>query len=305
MTETLIRRTPSEGNRPAARRLLAVLAHPDDESFGMGGTLARYADEGVDVHIAIATDGVAGSVAGGYEHVLKELAEVRRKEVEAAVRVLGGTLHMLGYRDSGYIGDPANQHPEAFINSDPDEATARIVALIREIRPQVVITHDETGGYYHPDHIFCWKVTTAAFEAAGDPARFPEIGPAPYQPQRLYYTAFSNRMVKIFTFLMRLRGQDPRRAGRNKDIDWTRIGIEPERLHARIDYRRYWDVKRAAGAEHPSQGGGPSRSRMLPEWFQRRYMATETFIRAYPPVVDGYREGDLFAGVERDDFNTG
>lgn len=287
-------------NNPGQRRMLVVLAHPDDESFGMGGTLARYADEGVDVHIAIATDGVAGSVAGGYEHTLKELAEVRRQEVEAAVRVLGGTLHLLGYRDSGYIGDPANNHPEAFINCDVEEATGRVVALIRGIRPQVVVTHDETGGYYHPDHIHCWKITRAAFDAAGDTARFPEIGPDPYQPQRLYYTAFSNRLVKLFTFIMRLRGQDPKRAGRNKDIDWTRIGIEPRRLHAHIDYRRYWDVKRAAGAEHPSQGGGSSRNRMLPESIQKRYLAKETYIRAYPPVDDGYREYDLFAGVDPD-----
>jgi LmbE family N-acetylglucosaminyl deacetylase len=282
----------------AGRRLLAVLAHPDDESFGIGGTLARYADEGVDVHIAIATDGVAGSVAGGYEHTLQELAAVRRKELDAAIKILGGTLHMLGYRDSGYIGDPANQHPDAFINSDPEEAIGRVVALIREIRPQVVITHDETGGYYHPDHIHCWKITTAAWEAAGDPSRYPEIGPVPYRPQRLYHTAFSNRMVKVFSFLMRLRGQDPKRAGRNKDIDWTKIGIEPRRLHAHIDYRRYWDAKRAAGAAHPSQGGGASRSRLLPEPVQRRFLATETFIRAYPPAQDGYREYDLFAGVD-------
>jgi LmbE family N-acetylglucosaminyl deacetylase len=282
----------------SGRRLLAVLAHPDDESFGIGGTLARYADEGVAVHIAIATDGVAGSVAGGYEHTLRELAAVRRKELEAAVAILGGALHMLGYRDSGYIGDPANQHPDAFINSDLNEATGRVVALIREIRPQVVVTHDETGGYYHPDHIHCWKITSAAWRAAGDPAAYPHIGPAPYAPQRLYYTAFSNRMVKVFSFLMRLRGQDPKRAGRNKDIDWTRIGIEPRRLHAHIDYRRYWEAKRAAAAAHPSQGGGTSRNRLLPEPIQRRLLATETFIRAYPPVPEGFREYDLFEGVD-------
>jgi len=281
-------------------RLLALLAHPDDESFGIGGTLARYADEGVDVHIAIATDGVAGSVATGYEHTLQELAAVRRKELETAVAILGGHLHMLGYRDSGYIGDPANQHPEAFINCDVDEAVGRVVSLIRRIRPQVVITHDETGGYYHPDHIQCWKIATAAFGAAGDATRYPEIGPAPYKPQRLYYTGFSNRMVKVFTFLMRLRGQDPKRAGRNKDIDWTRIGIEPQRLHAHIDYRRYWEAKKAAGAAHPSQGGGSSRNRMLPESVQRRLMAYETYIRAWPPAPDGYRENDLFAGVTLD-----
>ena len=285
----------------ASRRLLTVLAHPDDESFGIGGTLARYADEGVAVHIAIATDGVAGSVAAGYEHTLIELAAVRHKELETAVATLGGTLHTFGYRDSGYIGDPANQHPDAFINADERQAIGRVVELIRSIRPQVVITHDETGGYYHPDHIFCWKITTAGFAAAADPTQYPEIGPAPYQPQRLYYTGFSNRMVKVFTWLMRLRGQDPKRAGRNKDIDWTRIGIEPRRLHAHIDYRRYWEAKRIAGAAHASQGGGVSRGRLLPEPIQRRYMATETFIRAYPPAPDGFRESDLFAGVNISD----
>ncbi len=281
----------------ASRRLLAVLAHPDDESFGIGGSLARYVDEGVEVHIAIATDGVAGSVAPGYEHTLVELAAVRRRELEAAVAVLGATLHMFGYRDSGYVGDPANQHPDAFINADDDEAIGRVVALIRQIGPQVVITHDETGGYYHPDHIHCWKITTAAFYKAGDPAQYPDIGPAPYQPQRLYYTGFSNRVVKLLIWMMRLRGQDPKHSGRNKDIDWTKIGIDPRQLNARVDYRRYWDVKRAAGAAHASQGGGMSRNRLLPEPLQRRFMATETYIRAYPPPREGERERDLFAGV--------
>jgi LmbE family N-acetylglucosaminyl deacetylase len=237
-------------------------------------------------------------VATGYEHTLAELAAVRAQEVQAAVTILGGQLHMLGYRDSGYIGDPANSHPDAFIQQDVDAVAGRIVALMREIRPQVVVTHDETGGYYHPDHIMCWRVTTAAFEAAGDAAQYPELPWPAYQPQRLYYTAFSNRMVKVFETLMRLRGQDPKRAGRNKDIDWTRIGIPPARLHAQIDYRPYWDVKREASAQHPSQGGGTSRGRGMPEWLQRRLMGSETYIRAYPPVPDGFRERDLFDGIE-------
>lgn len=280
------------------KRLLAVLAHPDDESFGLGGTLARYADEGVDVHIAIATDGVAGSVAEGYEEAKQDLVAVRRRELEAAVAILGGKLHMLGYRDSGYIGDPSNHHPEAFINVDRRETVGAVVALMRQIRPQVVITHDETGGYFHPDHIHCWRITTAAFHAAGVAAQYPEIGPAPYRPQRLYYTAFPNRMVKLFTLLMRLRGQDPTKMGRNKDIDFTQLGVPPKQLHAAIDYRRYWEVKQAASAQHPSQGGGTSSTRLFPEWLQRRFMAKEYMIRAYPPVPDGYREHDLFAGVD-------
>lgn len=279
------------------RRLLAVLAHPDDESFGLGGTLARYAAEGVDVHVAIATDGVAGSVAKGYEHTLADLVKVRIQELTTAVEILGGTLHMLCYRDSGYIGDPANKHPDAFINSDEEEAIGRVVELIRKIQPQVVITHDETGGYFHPDHIHCWKVTTAAFFAAGEEDKYPEIGPEVFLPDRLYYTAFSNRMVKIFIMLMRLKGRDPTRAGRNKDIDYTQLGIQPKKLHAKIWYGSYWETKKMASAQHSSQGGGTSNSRALPEWIQRRLMASEYFIRAYPAVADGFRENDLFGDM--------
>jgi mycothiol S-conjugate amidase len=279
------------------RALLAVLAHPDDESFGPGGSLARYAAEGVDVHVAIATDGAAGSVAEGFEEIRERLVEVRAAELQAAVAILGVHLHTLGYRDSGYIGDPANEHPDAFIQADEYEAIGRVVHLIREIRPQVVLTHDETGGYFHPDHIFCWKITTAAFHAAGNPEQYPDSVPAPYRPQRLYYSAFSNRAVKLFTLLMRLRGQDPRRSGRNKDIDFTRLGIAPGKIHARVDYRPYWDVKLQASAQHSSQGGGTSRMRLMPHWLQKRMMGQETFIRAYPPVPDGYREYDLFAGL--------
>ncbi len=279
------------------KALLAVLAHPDDESFGLGGTLARYAAEGVDVHIAIATDGVAGSVAGGFEHTIDNLVSVREQELTSAVKILGGKLHLLGFRDSGYIGDPANQHPDAFINVDEDRATESVVRLIRTIRPQVVVTHDETGGYFHPDHIHCCDITTAAFFAAGDLSKYPESG-EPYQPHRLYYSAFSNRMLKIFIFMMRLRGRDPRRAGRNKDIDFTKLGIPSQRLHAKINYQHYWDVKRLASAEHGSQGGGTSNSRALPQWFQRRFLAAEYFIRAVPSTPDGFRENDLFAGIK-------
>ena len=279
----------------ADKRLLAVLAHPDDESFGPGGTFARYAAEGVDVHIAIATDGVAGSVAEGYEATLQDLVNVRARELDAAVKILGATLHKLGYRDSGYINDPANHHPEAFINVDEHEAIGEVVALIRAIRPQVVITHDETGGYFHPDHIQCWKITTAAFHAAADPQQYPDIGPEPFRPGRLYYTAFPNRAVKILALMMRLRGQDPKHAGRNKDIDYTKLGIAPELLTASIDYRDFWDVKMAASAQHSSQGGGSSRNRLFPVWLQKLLFAKDLYIRAVPPAAPGVHETDLFA----------
>jgi len=273
---------------------MAVLAHPDDESFGPGGTFARYAAEGVAVHIVIATDGVAGSVVETYQNEMEELVAVRTKELEAAVAILGGTLHTLCYRDSGYINDPANDHPDAFIQADEQEAVGRIVKLIRELQPQVIVTHDETGGYFHPDHIMCWKITTAAFQAAADPAQYTELGLEPYQPQRLYYTAFPNRWVKFAIFMMRLRGQDPTRWGRNQDIDMTRIGVDPSKITTQIDYRQYWEVKRAARAQHSSQGGGASFNRLLPNWLQKQLFGRDGFMRAYPPVANGRREKDFF-----------
>jgi LmbE family N-acetylglucosaminyl deacetylase len=276
------------------RRLLAVLAHPDDESYGIGGTLARYAAEGVDVHVAIATDGAAGSIDAKWQGDRSRLAEARAIELREASKILGVKTHMLGFRDSGYIGDLANEHPDAFINVDQDEAIGRVVKLIRELCPQVVVTHDQTGGYYHPDHIHTCEVTTAAFHAAGKAGRYPEIGPEPYQPERLYYYAFSNRWVKYMIFLMRLRGMDPSRAGRNQDVDFTRIGVNPGEITTTIDYRKFWDVKMEASAAHGSQGGGTSVSRLLPSWIQRQIFGKETFMRVYPPVPEGFHESDLF-----------
>jgi len=279
------------------KALLSVFAHPDDESFGPGGTLARYAAEGVDVHVAIATDGAVGSVEAGYEAAQSDLVGHRLKELDEATRILGVTLHRLGYRDSGMSGSPTNDHPNAWIQADEREAVAKIVRLIREIQPQVVITHDETGGYFHPDHIFCWKMTTAAFHAAGDPSQYPELGLPPYQPQRLYYTAFSNRLLKLLILVMRLRRADPTKVGRNKDIDLTRLGLPPRKIHAYIDYRDYWEVKGAASRAHGSQGGGTEGfMRFIPLWLRKRLLSKESFQRALPPVQDGFKERDLFNG---------
>jgi LmbE family N-acetylglucosaminyl deacetylase len=277
------------------RTLLAVLAHPDDESFGLGGTLAKYAAEGVDAHICIATDGVAGSVESGFEEATNDLVKVRARELEQAVAVLGVTLHRLNYRDSGMQGDPANDHPDAFINADNAEAVGQIVQLIRRYKPQVVITNDKTGGYYHPDHIRCHEITTAAFHAAADANQHPKLGLEPHQPQRLYYTAFPRARLKIFAWLLRLQGQDPTTFGRNRDIDLTRLGYPRDRLHAYINFRQYWNVKMQASAAHASQGGG-GMNRLLPAWVQKCFLATDTFIRAHPLTPDGYREYDLFNG---------
>lgn len=279
---------------PSTPALLAVLAHPDDESFGPGGTLAKYAAQGTAVHIAIATDGAAGSVVKGQEEKRAELAAVRGAELEQAVQILGGTLHRLGYRDSGMKGDEANQHPEAFIQADLQEAIGRVVRLIRQTRPQVIITHDETGGYFHPDHIRCCIVTTAAFKAAADPQQYPELGLPPHQPDRLYYTAFPRRYVNIGIFMMRLLRKDPTKAGLNGDIDLTKLGVPNEKINARIDIRAQWQTKKEASAAHATQGGGGILTSLLPDWVLRQLLGRELFMRAYPPLPAGQKERDLF-----------
>ncbi len=281
-----------------SRSLLAVLAHPDDESYGIGGTLARYAAEGVDVQVAIATDGAAGSIDAKWEGDHSQLVEARTQELEAAARVLGVKLHKLGYKDSGYIGDSANDDPLSFMNIDLEEAVGQVVNLIRELKPKVVVTHDETGGYYHPDHIRCFQVATAAFFAARDKEMYPNSGPGPYQAERLYYTAFSNRWIKIISLVMRLRGLDPTRVGRNQDIDITKLGVPREKITTTINYRRYWDQKRLASAEHGSQGGGTSFNRLIPMWMQKLLFSQETYIRAYPAPSGRLREKSIFAGSD-------
>ncbi len=272
------------------KTLLCVLAHPDDESFGTGGTLARYAMEGVDVHIAIATDGAAGSVAEGYEEQRSELAAVREQELRRAVEILGGTLHLLGFRDSGYINDPNNKHPDAFINQDLATSVATVADLIRKVKPDVVYTHDSTGGYWHPDHIRCYEITTPAF------AQVQAEGHA-WGPKKLYYTAFPNTRTKLFIAILKLRGKDPTQMGRNKDIDLTKIGLDPKLIGTKINIRVGWDKKRLASAEHGSQGGG-GLAGYFPKFLRKRLFGYEQFIRAYPAWTYGDpKETDLFEGL--------
>lgn len=275
-----------------SRRLLGVFAHPDDESFGPAGTLAVHSAAGVDVHIVTMTDGAAGAPAPGYPDG-DALAAIRRKELRAAATRLGVTLHHLSYRDSGYTGDPRNDDPQAFMNVDPEEPTATLVGLLREIRPDVVVTHDEQGGYHHPDHIRCHVLVRAAFEAAGDLTRYPDRG-TPFQPARLYSETTSNRWIKIATRAMRLVGRDPTRVGVNSDVDLTRVGMDPARITTRIDVRAGWPAKAAAAGCHVSQRGDTGPMRRVPPWLMAQVAPNELFIREVPAPWPGLRERSLF-----------
>ncbi|MFJ7910895.1 mycothiol conjugate amidase Mca [Kitasatospora sp. NPDC096204] len=174
---------------PDGLRLLSVHAHPDDESSKGAATLARYAAEGVDVLVATCTGGERGSVlnpAMDRPEVRADLARVRREEMAAAREILGVRQRFLGFIDSGMPG-PDEPLPEGCFAAEPVElAAAPLVALIREFRPQVVVTYDETGGYPHPDHVMTHRVTVAAVEAAAGPELHPELG-EPWQVSKLYY----------------------------------------------------------------------------------------------------------------------
>ncbi|HEX6257166.1 MAG TPA: PIG-L family deacetylase [Euzebyales bacterium] len=274
------------------RRLLAVFAHPDDEAFGPGATLAVHSAAGVDVHIATMTDGSAGAPAPGYPDGAA-LATIRRDELRAAAKQLGATLHHFEHRDSGYTGDPRNDDPAAFMNVDPEKPTAELVNLIRDVRPDVVITHDEQGGYHHPDHVRCHVLVRAAFDAAGDPARHPDRG-TPFQPTRLYSETMSNRWVKVMTRAMRLLGRDPTRFGVNNDVDLTRVGMDPARITTRIDARAGWAAKRAAAACHASQRGDTGPISRIPTWLISRIAPRDLFIREVPAPWPGLRENSFF-----------
>ena len=273
------------------KTLLAIFAHPDDESFGPGGTLARCAAEGVAVHLVCATLGEAGESDAIALGECEDLACQRERELRCAADILGlKEIHLLGYRDSGMAGSPANQHPRALVQADPAALAEQVANLIRRLRPQVALTFDPFGGYGHPDHIAMHTATVAAFERL----------PMSERPQKLYFTMLPRAMLRWMVRLMPLFGLDPEAIGKNKDIN-LRAALEHELpVTTRVDIGDYYEIKQQAGACHSSQLSGPgSFWGRLPRWLVRRWRSTETFHRAAPPFRRGERvERDLFSGVD-------
>jgi len=282
------------------RTLLAVLAHPDDESFGMGGTLALYARQGVDVYLVCATRGEAGEVAPEMLEGYASIADRRVAELGCAANILGlKNVYFLNYRDSGMEGSPDNQNPRSLYAAPLDEVAARVTHYIRLLRPQVVLTFDPIGGYRHPDHIKIQQAAVRAFEAAGDSQMFPDPDGLPtYQPQKLYFHTMSRRFLRIAVRVLRFFGQDPAHWGRNKDIDLTAVAVQDFPVHAEIDYGAVAKVRLEAAACHASQGG-PAITGGAIGLINRILGQKEYFMQAYPPVVTPYgrRATDLFEDV--------
>jgi mycothiol S-conjugate amidase len=291
-----IRKVDLQNSQAQPRVLLAVFAHPDDESFGPGGTLAKYSAEGVDVWLSCATDGDAGTVDSGALEDYASTAQLRAAELCCAAQALGlKGVDFYGYRDSGMAGSADNQHPKSLFQAPIEDVVGKIVASIRQHRPQVILCDNEYGGYGHPDHIKLHQATVRAFTAASDPKLFPEAGPA-HAAERLYYTAFTPGLLKWLVRLMPLVGRDPRRFGRNADIDLLQIVKWETPVHARIDVRRYLDAKFKASACHRSQAGPAEGFGVLPRFVVRRMFGTETFIQGYPLPAAGAGIGnELFS----------
>ncbi|HEX9897175.1 MAG TPA: PIG-L family deacetylase [Dehalococcoidales bacterium] len=284
------------------KTLIFFGAHPDDETFGIGSTLAQYAVAGVKVYCVCSTRGEVGTVDPELMKGYASIGDRRWAEMKAAAQVLGlADVRWLGYRDSGMRGTSDNKHPDALAMAPLEDVTARMVKIVRELKPDVIVTHDAGGGYGHPDHIATHNGVVAAFHAANDAKQYPEAGPA-FQPTKLYFGVRPRGSMKLMLKLMPLFGQDPHHAGRNRDIDLTRgFGVEYP-FHAVIRLKKQSvRIRNQAAACHASQGGG-GRPRIgafrilriierLRGRGQRDY-----FMREYPPPTK-HREKDLFEGV--------
>jgi N-acetyl-1-D-myo-inositol-2-amino-2-deoxy-alpha-D-glucopyranoside deacetylase len=278
-------------------------AHPDDETFGMGSTLAQYASFGIKVYYVCSTRGEMGTVDPEYMKGYATIAELRTAEMKCASQVLGlADVFYLGYRDSGMSDSPDNKHPQALAMASLEEVAGRMVKIIRKIKPDVAITHDAGGSYGHPDHIATHKAAVMAFKAAGDITLYPEAGPV-FQPSKLYFGIRPRGSMKWMIKLMPLFGQDPHHLGRNKDIDATKMMDVEYPVHAAINLsKQAIETRNKAAACHASQGGGqPPRLFQGPFWIfrimEKFSPKRDYFMRAYPSP-NHHRETDLFEGLK-------
>jgi N-acetyl-1-D-myo-inositol-2-amino-2-deoxy-alpha-D-glucopyranoside deacetylase/mycothiol S-conjugate amidase len=282
------------------KTLIYFGAHPDDESFGMGTTLAQYAITGVKVYYVCSTGGEEGTVESQYMEGYTTIDQLRQAELACAVKELGlaGVIY-LGYHDSGMHGSKSNRLPTALAMAPIEEVAGRMVKIIRELKPDVVITHDAGGGYGHPDHIATHDATVKAFYAASDPAQYPASGPA-FQPGKLYFSVRPRGLSRVVVKLMPLFGQDPGHSGRNKDIDMNETLRIEYPIHAVIALsKKAVEMRNKAAACHASQGGGRPRPGLfrIVRIIENIGGQKDYFMRDYPPPTSRRREKDLFEGL--------
>jgi len=281
-------------------RLMAVHAHPDDESSKGAATMVRYLAEGVEVLVVTCTGGERGSVLNpklDRPEIWADIAAIRRDEMDRARRILGVRQDWLGFVDSGYPeGDPLPPLPAGCFGLLPVERAAEpLVRSIREFRPHVVLTYDEDGGYPHPDHIMCHKISVRAFDVAGDPEIHPELG-EPWQPLKLYYTmGFSYPKLSALHEGMLAAGLSSPFEDWLKDRDPARD--KSHRITTRIVCDEYFEVRDEALRAHATQVDPDGFWFAVPLEIQRAVWPTEDYELVRSLVDSVQPEDDLFAGV--------
>ncbi|RBM11730.1 mycothiol conjugate amidase Mca [Streptomyces sp. PT12] len=282
-------------------RLMAVHAHPDDESSKGAATMAKYVSEGVDVLVATCTGGERGSILNpklqGDAYIEEHIHEVRAKEMAEAREILGVKQAWLGFVDSGLPeGDPLPPLPDGcFGLQDVEVAAEALVRLIRSFRPHVMTTYDENGGYPHPDHIMTHKISMVAFEAAGDPTRYPEAG-EPWTPLKLYYNQGFNkpRTVALHEALIARGLESPYGEWLER---WDDGGRPERQLTTRVPCGDFFAIRDKALIAHATQidpDGGWFR---VPLELQQEIWPTEDYELARTRVDTSLPESDLFAGI--------
>jgi LmbE family N-acetylglucosaminyl deacetylase len=292
------------------KKMLVVLAHPDDESFGPGGTLAKYARQGVSVHYLCGTRGESGTVDAEKLNGYKNVAELRTAELMCASNELQlASVRFLGYRDSGMIGSADNKLSDSLHAASLDDVASRIIQHIDELQPDVILTHDQFGGYGHPDHIKLHLATLRAFHLkygvtidlsnwTGN-THTPSVRietqnlPAEKIP-RLIFPSIPKNLVKLGVKLMPILGQNPRQFGRNKDIDLVQIASWDVPTTTIIDTKSMVEIKKRASACHASQQPPGQQSNLLIRFIFRRNQGREYFSRVFPPALVGKIDNDLF-----------
>ena len=285
-------------------RLMSVHAHPDDESSKGAATLARYVDEGAEVLVVSCTGGERGDILNPRlkddPELARDIAQYRRQEMAAAAAALGVRHKWLGFVDSGLPeGDPPPPLPDGCFALQPRAGGgAPLVYLVRQFRPHVMVTYDENGGYPHPDHIMCHKVSVEAFEAAPDPDRYPG-SLEPWQPLKLYYDrGFSmKRMLAFHEALLAEGRESPFEEWMKRREDW-KIEEEPV-VTTQVDVADWFGRRDRALLAHATQIDPDGWFFQIPLDMQKKIWPTEDYQLVRSLVDSATPEDDLFAGVRQ------
>ncbi|MET0715387.1 MAG: mycothiol conjugate amidase Mca [Mycetocola sp.] len=282
-------------------RLLSVHAHPDDESSKGAATNAYYRSRGVEVMVVSCTGGERGDILNPELEARamgeRDLAGLRRREMAEAARIMDIRHRWLGYTDSGMRREDGSLPANSFAAIPLAASAEPLVRIVREFRPQVMVTYDENGGYPHPDHVRCHEVSVAAFEAAADASAYPDAGPA-WEVSKLYYDHIFNyeRVKANFDELLRQEPESPLAEQLSEMVSWMKE--RPARATTHVPAGEFFEVRDAALRAHASQVAADSSFFFWSNDLQRTAWPYEDFERARSTVPPVANESDLFAGIE-------